>query len=287
MDWTMDMTDAAGIETIMYQWPRPAAFNFKDEYYPEYPTTHQFYVGKSFSSAATKSARDDAAAGGASFLLNQGLMLKCLEDNFLKIGGEIRYQSRAVQLLRKGKGRVTGVIARDKEGNYVQFNTRKAVVLCTGDYGNNPEMMQKYCSFAAELAAIKNRNTYMLYTKDLRAAKEPLNVGDGHQMAMWIGAVMEPASIFMITLPMFMPLVKALGFEPLWYAVIMMINTQIGLITPPFGMDVYTMKAIAPADISIEDIFRSSTPFLAICLLVMALVMAFPRLALWLPGTAG
>lgn len=106
-------------------------------------------------------------------------------------------------------------------------------------------------------------------------------------IVIFLGCFMDPASIFMITLPIFMPLVKVLGFNTLWYAVIMLINTQIGLITPPFGMDVYTMKAIAPADISIEDIFRSSTPFLAICLLVMALIMVFPQLALWLPGTAG
>jgi len=105
-------------------------------------------------------------------------------------------------------------------------------------------------------------------------------------VVIFLGCFMDPASIFMITLPMFMPLVKALGFDTLWYAVIMLINTQIGLITPPFGMDVYTMKAIAPSDISIEDIFRSSTPFLAICLLVMALIMVFPQIALWLPGTA-
>ena len=67
---------------------------------------------------------------------------------------------------------------------------RRAVVLCTGDYGNNPAMMQKYCPIAAEVA--RRNNIYMVRNEDLRLAPEPLNTGDGHLMAMWIGGVMEP-----------------------------------------------------------------------------------------------
>ena len=192
MDWLLDMLDDAGIEVSMFQWPRPAGFDSRTEYYPEYPTCHYWHTNRPYEGLA-KSVKDNVAKSGTGFFLNQGLMLKCLEGNFLKSGGDLRYQTRAIQLVRKGKGRVTGVIARDKDGDYIRFNARRAVVLCTGDYGNNPEMMQKYCPMAADIAADKKRNEYMLYTKDLREAKEPLNVGDGHQMAMWIGAVMEPA----------------------------------------------------------------------------------------------
>ena len=172
MDWLMDMSDAAGIETRMYQWPRPAGFDLKTEYYPEYPVCHwQSY----------NNSRE----------LNHSLLLNCVQEHALKLGVDIRYQTRGIQLIRKGRGRVTAVIARDKGGKYIQFNADKAVVLCTGDYGNNPDMMKKYCSIAADVA--RTNNIYMNANENLRAAPEPLNTGDGHQMAMWIGAVMEPA----------------------------------------------------------------------------------------------
>jgi fumarate reductase flavoprotein subunit len=173
MDWLMDMTDAEGIETRMYQAPYPDWFDWKKEYYPEFPVCHwHSYNG--------------------SRVLNHSLALNCVERHALKLGVDIRCQTRAVRLVRKGKGRVTGVIARNPEGKYVQFNARKAVILCTGDYGNNPEMMQKYCPIAADVA--RENNIYMTRNEDLINALEPLNVGDGHRMAMWIGAVMEPGS---------------------------------------------------------------------------------------------
>jgi len=103
-------------------------------------------------------------------------------------------------------------------------------------------------------------------------------------VVVFLGCFMDPASIVMISAPMFMPIVAALGFDPLWYAVILLINIQLGLITPPFGLDVYTMKALAPPDVSIGDVFRSSTPFLAIGFLVMALIMVLPQIATWLPS---
>jgi tripartite ATP-independent transporter DctM subunit len=103
-------------------------------------------------------------------------------------------------------------------------------------------------------------------------------------VVVFLGCFMDPASIVMISVPMFMPIVSALGFDTLWYAVVLLLNIQLGLITPPFGLDVYTMKALAPPDISVGDVFRSSTPFLAIGFLVMALIMIIPQLATWLPS---
>jgi len=171
MDWLMDITDAAGIITRTYQWPRPTGYDPKTEYYPDFPVCH---------------IHSDGVNPG----LNHSLALECVQDRALKLGVDIRYQTPAVQLIRQQNGRVTGVIARDKAGNYVQFNARKAVVLCTGDYGNNPWMVEKYCAPAVEVA--RERNIYMTRNQDLLDAPEPLNVGDGHQMAMLIGAVMEP-----------------------------------------------------------------------------------------------
>jgi len=172
MDWLMDITDADGVKTLMHQWPRPAGFDPKTEYYPDYPVCHIHTDGKVIG-------------------LCHKLALDCVQNRALKLGVDIRYQTPAVQLIRKQNGRVTGVIARDKSGNYVQFNARKAVIICTGDYGNNPWMMDKYCAPAAEIA--REHNIYMTRNEDLINAPEPINVGDGHQMAMLIGAVMEDA----------------------------------------------------------------------------------------------
>jgi fumarate reductase flavoprotein subunit len=76
----------------------------------------------------------------------------------------------------------------NKNGEYEQYNARKAVIMCTGDYGNNPWMMQKYCPEGVE-AALEN-NIYMTRNEDLRIAPEPLDTGDGYQMIMRVGGVM-------------------------------------------------------------------------------------------------
>jgi fumarate reductase flavoprotein subunit len=148
-DWLMDMTDAAGIEVIIKQYPPPPAFNNTTEYYPQYHVTHHYH--------------------------SERPVAKCLLDNAIRKGVVTYFKTRAKQLLRKRKGRVTGVIAQNEVGEYLQFNAAKAVILCTGDYGNNAEMMAKYCPQSAYLAP-------MILT----------STGDGHMMAMWIGATMEP-----------------------------------------------------------------------------------------------
>jgi tripartite ATP-independent transporter DctM subunit len=101
---------------------------------------------------------------------------------------------------------------------------------------------------------------------------------------VFLGAFMDPASIVMITVPLFFPLVKALGYDTLWFAVISLMNIQLGLISPPFGLDCFTMKAIAPEDVTLGDVFRSSMPFMFLGFLTMAMVMIFPQIGLWLPN---
>lgn len=101
-----------------------------------------------------------------------------------------------------------------------------------------------------------------------------------------LGSFIDTGSIVMITLPIFMPIVRELGFDIVWYSVMFLLNLQIGLITPPFGMDVYAMKAMVSSDISIGDIFRASMPFLGLCVLALILILVFPKIALWLPNLA-
>jgi fumarate reductase flavoprotein subunit len=171
MDWLMNITDPEGIGTLLSQWPRPAGYDPRTEYYPDFPVAH---IHTDFKNKG----------------LNHSLALNIVQNRALKLGVEIRYQTPAVQLVRQPNGRVNGVIARDKNGNYMQFNASKAVILCTGDYGNNPWMMEQYCAPSVEIA--RNHNIYMTRNQDLLDAPEPLNVGDGHQMAMLVGGIMEP-----------------------------------------------------------------------------------------------
>jgi len=96
-------------------------------------------------------------------------------DRAQTLGTTVYYRTRAKQLLREGKGRVTGLVAQNEDDEYIRYVAKKAVILCTGDYGYNDEMVAKYCPRA------------MAYGTNLITA-----TGDGHQMAMWVGAVMEP-----------------------------------------------------------------------------------------------
>lgn len=170
LDWVMDMTDAEGIKTVLYQWPRPASYDASKEYYPDFPVTVFQNLGYPMD-------------------LDHSLALKTLEKHALKRGVDIRYQTRAMQLVRSPNGRVSAVIAMNKDGQYEQYNASKAVIMCTGDYGNNPWMMQKYCPHGVEPAL--TNNIYMTRNEDLRVAPEPLDTGDGHQMVMKIGGVMQ------------------------------------------------------------------------------------------------
>jgi TRAP-type mannitol/chloroaromatic compound transport system permease large subunit len=102
---------------------------------------------------------------------------------------------------------------------------------------------------------------------------------------IFLGTFMEVVSIMMITLPLFMPIVNALGFDPVWFAVLFLINTETALITPPFGMSLFVMKNVSPPDTTMSDIYRSIFPYLIIQLFAMALIMAFPQIALFLPNS--
>ena len=95
---------------------------------------------------------------------------------------------------------------------------------------------------------------------------------------------MDVVSIMMITLPIFIPVVISLGFSTVWFAVIFLLNIEMAGTSPPFGLGLFVMKGVAPPDTTMEDIYRAALPFLGCDLIVMALIIAFPTLTLWLPG---
>jgi tripartite ATP-independent transporter DctM subunit len=99
-----------------------------------------------------------------------------------------------------------------------------------------------------------------------------------------LGCFMEPLSIMMMTLPVLMPISQTLGFDPLWFGVIILLNMQLATMTPPFGMDLFAMKGVVPESVSMSDIYKSAWPFVGLNLLLMALLIFFPSLSLWLPS---
>ena len=98
-----------------------------------------------------------------------------------------------------------------------------------------------------------------------------------------LGMFMSVVGIMMITLPIFVPVVITLGFDPIWFAVMFLLNIEMATTTPPYGMSLFVMKGVAPPGTTMGDIYRAALPFLYCDLIAMALIMAFPALALWLP----
>lgn len=100
---------------------------------------------------------------------------------------------------------------------------------------------------------------------------------------LFMGAFMEPLSILMLTIPIFMPIINNLGLDPIWFGVLMLLNMEMANTTPPFGLTLFVMKGVAPAGTSMKDIYLAGLPFLACDAVVMAIIMAFPQMVLWLP----
>ena len=99
-----------------------------------------------------------------------------------------------------------------------------------------------------------------------------------------LGCFIDQVSMMLITLPFFMPLVALYGFDPVWFGVLFLICMQLGLLTPPFGMLLFTMKSVAPPEITMRQVFSAAMPYVLIGLLMLVAVMLFPPLATWLPG---
>ena len=99
-----------------------------------------------------------------------------------------------------------------------------------------------------------------------------------------LAMVLDPAGIMMITVPVFLPIIKALGFDPLWFGILFVINMEIGYMTPPFGFNLFYLKGIVPPEITMGDIYRSVIPYTLVESLGLALVMIFPQIAVWLPN---
>jgi tripartite ATP-independent transporter DctM subunit len=98
-----------------------------------------------------------------------------------------------------------------------------------------------------------------------------------------LGCFVDQVSMMLICLPFFMPLVALYGFDPVWFGVLFLICMQLGLLTPPFGMLLFTMKSVAPKEIAMGQVWHAVTPYVVMGLGALIAVMVFPPLATWLP----
>ena len=100
-----------------------------------------------------------------------------------------------------------------------------------------------------------------------------------------MGTFLDDTAMLVIVAPLYVPLVAALEFDLVWYGVLYTMTCQIAYMTPPFGYNLFLMRAMAPPEVTLADIYRSIVPFVAVMIAALAIVMIFPQLALWLPNT--
>jgi TRAP-type C4-dicarboxylate transport system permease large subunit len=96
-----------------------------------------------------------------------------------------------------------------------------------------------------------------------------------------MGSLMDGLAIFMVSMPVFIPIVVALDFDPIWFGVIVVVNLEIGLITPPVALNFFLMKGVF--NVRISELIRGVLPFLIVLIIFLGVLIAFPQLSLWLP----
>lgn len=99
-----------------------------------------------------------------------------------------------------------------------------------------------------------------------------------------LGMVLDPIGIMMITLPVFMPVMKSYGVDPVWFGILFIIMLEIGYMTPPFGFNLFYLKGVAPSSIEMSSIYRSVFPYVIVTIVGLLLIVFFPSIALWLPS---
>jgi TRAP-type mannitol/chloroaromatic compound transport system permease large subunit len=99
-----------------------------------------------------------------------------------------------------------------------------------------------------------------------------------------LGMFLDDTAMLVIVAPLYIPLVKSLGFNPIWFGVLYTITCQIAYITPPFGYNLFMMRALAPKEVTLIDIYRSIVPFFFLMVLTIIILMIFPEIAMWLPN---
>jgi tripartite ATP-independent transporter DctM subunit len=106
-------------------------------------------------------------------------------------------------------------------------------------------------------------------------------------LLIFLGIFVDQVSMMLITLPVFMPIVQRLGIDLIWFGVLYLICMQLGLLLPPHGLLLMTMKGVAPKEVTMAHIFRAVVPYVAMSLVLLVIIIAFPAIATWLPNLLG
>ncbi len=107
----------------------------------------------------------------------------------------------------------------------------------------------------------------------------------GIQMTLlFLGMILDPGGIIMICTPVFVPVIKSLGFDPVWFGVLFIVNMEMSYLTPPFGFNLFYLKSIVPRSVTMLDIYKAVIPFVGIQALCLLLLILFPQLVTWLPS---
>jgi TRAP-type C4-dicarboxylate transport system permease large subunit len=101
-------------------------------------------------------------------------------------------------------------------------------------------------------------------------------------MYLVLGCLMDAMAMVILTVPIVFPVVMALGFDPIWFGVVIVMTVELGLIHPPVGMNVFVIKSVIK-DVSMSTIFKGVLPFVITDLIRLILLIAFPLIAIWLP----
>ena len=101
---------------------------------------------------------------------------------------------------------------------------------------------------------------------------------------LMLGMVLDTVGIILITLPIFAPIAKSLGFDPVWFGILYIINMEIGFLTPPFGYNLFYLKGVAPSGVTMTDIYKSVVPFILLMLLGILICVTFPEIILVVPN---
>lgn len=100
---------------------------------------------------------------------------------------------------------------------------------------------------------------------------------------LFLGCIMDGVAVMMISIPIFVPLIKSAGFDLMWFTVVLLVGVETGMITPPFGLNLFAIKGVSPTN-TMGEVFRSTFPFSMCCLILLMLLYAFPQLSTWLPS---
>ena len=103
-------------------------------------------------------------------------------------------------------------------------------------------------------------------------------------MYLVLGCLLDSLAMVLLTIPIVFPIISALGFDPIWFGILVVMVVELGLITPPIGMNVFVIKGIAK-DVPLESIFRGVMPFVIAQIILIGIIVTFPQIALWLPST--